>query len=247
MNRSWVLASLVVAAFAAVLPELAASAEKEKPQEVAPPRAETRTASTAAEASTPVYKPPLRGAPGGRVGGSTRSAGLPVLAVSVLAPDHTGLTTSEHPSLYWHISSTSTAPVEITVLNARAIKPLMQIFLPAPVPAGIHRIRLADHGIRLQPGIAYRWYVAVVQNANRRSKDLLAGGAIERVAADEALNAVLAKASPLDTSARYAEAGLWYDAIASLSTLIESAPEDAQIRRPRAALLAQVGLDAIEQ
>jgi len=135
--------------------------------------------------------------------------------------------------------------VEVTVLDPRVIKPLMQIYLSPPVAAGVHRIRLADHDIRLQPGVAYRWYVAVVPNANRRSKDILAGGAIERVAAPDGLDAELAKVSPADSSSLYAEAGLWYDAVASISALIESAPEDRKLRRPRAALLAQVGLPDI--
>src|SRR4051794_27821202 len=40
----------------------------------------------------PVYQPPMRGAPSGRVGGGTRGAagGMPTL--DVLAPDHVGLT-----------------------------------------------------------------------------------------------------------------------------------------------------------
>ena len=50
---------------------------------------------------TIVYKPPKRGAPGGREGAGTRGfrEALPTLAV--LAPqDHTGLTAQEQPVLY---------------------------------------------------------------------------------------------------------------------------------------------------
>src|SRR5262249_9720599 len=56
-------------------------------------------------ASMPVYKPPLRGAPGGRVGGGTRGSGSvrDVFILSALAPDHMGLTVAEQPSLYWFI------------------------------------------------------------------------------------------------------------------------------------------------
>ena len=62
-----------------------------------PPAAATPDAK--ATASAPVYKPPLRGAPGGRVGGGTRGTGREAFILSVLAPAHTGLTSSEQPVL----------------------------------------------------------------------------------------------------------------------------------------------------
>ena len=40
----------------------------------------------------------------------------------------------------------------------------------------------------------------------------------------------------------YAEAGLWYDALSSLSDLIEATPDNPGLRQQRAALLKQVGL-----
>src|SRR5437867_13335867 len=67
-------------------------------KDVPPPRREPQRSA----ASAPVYKPPLRGAPGGRVGGGTRGTQeRDIFVLSVLAPDHTGLTTREQPSLFW--------------------------------------------------------------------------------------------------------------------------------------------------
>lgn len=43
----------------------------------------------------------------------------------------------------------------------------------------------------------------------------------------------------------YAENGIWYDAIASVSTRIEAAPSDPELRAQRAALLQQVGLSDV--
>ena len=42
----------------------------------------------------------------------------------------------------------------------------------------------------------------------------------------------------------YAEAGFWYDAIATLSEQIDANPADRDLREQRAALLEQVGLKA---
>ena len=139
----------------------------------------------------------------------------------------------------------STFPVEVTVVDPRATQPIFETRIPPPVQAGAHRIRLADHGVRLTPGIAYRWYVAVVPDSGRRSKDILAGGAMERVALPESLGAKLSQADKATVPFLYAEAGIWYDALAALSELIEAAPNDPALLRQRAALMAQVGLPEI--
>lgn len=195
--------------------------------------------------NAPVYRPPLRGAPGGRIGGGTRGTGREVFVLSVLAPDHTGLTVSVQPSLYWFISSLSSFPVELTVVDPRATQPVLEHRIPAPVHPGVHRIRLANYGVRLSLGVPYRWFVAVAPDPGRRSKDILAGGVIERVEIPEGLRARLAGADKAELPFLYAEAGLWYDALTAISELIEAAPQDRVLRRQRAALVAQVGLPEI--
>jgi hypothetical protein len=206
----------------------------------------TSDPKTAADA--PVYKPPVRGAPGGRVGGGTRGVGRePAFVLSVLAPSHTGLTTSEQPALFWFISSASSYPVEITVVDPQKTDPLLEIRVEPPVAAGVHRLRLADHNVRLAPGAAYQWYVAVMPDTGRRSKDILAGGAIERVAAPDGLTAKLTRAAKGDLPALYADAGLWYDALAALGELIDAAPQDPALVAQRSKLLRQVGLPDTHQ
>ena len=65
------------------------------------------------------YKPPKRGMPGGRIGGGTRGKtdGYPIL--TVLAPDHTGLTTKTRPVLYWYLSTATPKQIEFTLILAR--------------------------------------------------------------------------------------------------------------------------------
>jgi Domain of Unknown Function (DUF928) len=192
-----------------------------------------------------VYTPPKRGAPGGRVGGGTRGIQREVFVLSVLAPDHSGLTISEQPSLYWFISGPTSLPVELTVMDPEGVQPILETRLPAPVKAGVHRVRLADHNIRLKPGAAYRWFVTIVPDSDRRSKDILAGGAIERVDVPGDLKTKLTTANKSQLFSLYAEAGLWYDAVAAISEMIEAAPQDQALRKQRAGLLSQVGLSAI--
>jgi hypothetical protein len=202
---------------------------------------------TTASAPSPVYTPPKRGAPGGRVGGGTRGNRREVFVLSVLAPDHSGFTTKEQPSLYWFISNSTSLPVEFTVMDPQGVEPILETRLPAPVEAGLHRIRLSDYNVRLAPGAAYRWFIAVVPDADRRSKDILAGGAIERVEMPDEIKAKLAKADKSELPAIYAEAGLWYDTVTALSELIEAAPKDEALRQQRTTLLSQVGLTGITE
>lgn len=200
----------------------------------------------AADATFPVYSPPSRGAPGGRIGGGTRGGGQNVFVLSVLAPDHSAFTTTEQPSLYWYISKPTSLPVELTVMDPQGIKPILETQLPSPTKAGIQRVRLADYNVHLAPGAAYRWFVAVVPDADRRSKDILAGGAIERVDLQEDVKAKVAKASDKELPFVYAQAGIWYDALKSISDLIDAAPQNQDLHNQRTALLKQVGLPSTD-
>ena len=164
------------------------------------------------------------------------------LALSVLAPDDRALTISEQPTLYWFISSRTSLPVEVVLMDPDGIRPMLELNLAPPTQAGLHPIRLAEHGIRIQPGIAYRWYVAVVPDAGRRSRDILAGGTVERILPPADLSSTLSTAGRAERVAVYAGAGLWYDALTEVTTLVEQSPGDSVPRQQRAALLKQVGL-----
>jgi hypothetical protein len=165
--------------------------------------------------------------------------------LTVLAPDHSALTVSEQPSLFWFISGSTSLPIEVTLMDVRTTQPVLETRLTPPAAPGVQRIRLADHGVRLEPGVPYRWFVTIVPNSNRRSRDILAGGAIERIEPPEGLTAKLAQASKGETATLYAEAGVWYDALSAISDQIESAPNDAGLRKQRAMFLVQAGLPAV--
>lgn len=72
-------------------------------QDAAVPAAAAEAQDLAA-ADSLIYVPPRRGAPKTRVGGGTRSGGQP-LHLALLAPEHTGLTRSASPTLYWWLSA----------------------------------------------------------------------------------------------------------------------------------------------
>jgi hypothetical protein len=180
-------------------------------------------------ATTFAYTPPLRGAPATRVGGGTRSIGSRTLTLSALAPNETGFTTNDKPTVYWYVSEPLNTPVELTLTTSEplndAVPPALELTLQPPIAKGVHALRLADHGVTLKPGIEYQWFVAVVNNPAQRSNDVVAGGGIKRIAVADAT-----------------KDGIWYDSIDQLSRLISANPRDSKLRQQRAALLEQVGL-----
>ncbi|MBS1112695.1 MAG: uncharacterized protein H6Q92_457 [Nitrospirae bacterium] len=193
----------------------------------------------------PLYKPPLRGSPAGRVGGGTRGTERESFLLMVLAPDHVGLTIHDQPSLYWFISKPTTYPVELTVIERNAVQPLLEKILKSPEKGGIQSLRLADYGVRLRIGIQYKWFVTLVTDAAHRSKDILAGGIITLVDAPLSLPAKLESAGSSGAYFVYAEEGLWYDSLDAVSRMIDAAPTNLELHKQRAALLEQVGLSEV--
>lgn len=191
-----------------------------------------------------VYKPPLRGAPATRVAGGTRGDDRGPL-VAVLAPEHTGLTISEQPTLYWFIEKPTATLVAVTLITDSSVDPVLEVELDRAPAAGVNAFRLADYGVRLAPGAAYRWSVALVRNPNERSSDTVTSAAIQRVEEEAALATKLAGASPLDRARELAAAGMWYDLFATVSQLVKDNPTELRYRQLRAALLDQVNLPEV--
>jgi hypothetical protein len=199
------------------------------------------------EPSPPIYQPPLRGAPGGRVGGGTRGIGEESIALFALAPNHVALTVQEQPTLYWYLSKPAKHPIELKIMIEKDTHPLLETRILLPSQPGIYPLRLSDFDIRLATGTPYRWFLTLIPDPNRRSRDIVAGATIERVEAPETLRSRLLKASREETPHVYAGAGMWYDAFMAISNLIADAPDNPAFRKHRAALLEQVGLPAVAQ
>lgn len=218
---------------------LCAAAQQTPPAQVA-----TTKAPPPKESVRVKFRPPANGAAAVRLTGGSRGTGDALLSLDVLAPEDAGLTTREQPSLFWYQSKPSTAKLELTVLRANQVEPLCQVIFEHASKGGIQRLNLADHSVKLAIGQEYPWVVAVITDPENRSTDLVASGVIKRVAPTTELKQQLATASADAIPGVYADAGIWYDALATLSDQIEARPEDPSLRQARADLLAQIKLKA---
>ena len=159
-----------------------------------------------------------------------------------LVPDHVARTLSASPSLYWYLSADTDLANEFVLNDQVSVDPLLTLRLPPPLVAGIRGVDLAAHDIVLEPGKEYRWFVSLSTRESESSGDLVARGAILRIAPDGDLLATL-ESDPFGERGRiYAERGLWYDALAFISRGVERAPQDVRLRELRAGLLEQGGL-----
>lgn len=234
------LGPLSVASFASDKAVQGQSAGKERAATAKDAKDKAPAATSTAKG--PVYKQPQFGAPGGRVGGGTRGIDNQSLTLIALVPNHRALTTVEQPVLYWYLSKPSSYPIEIVISQDKAVAPLAEKRLPMPGKGGIYGISLKEFGLRLKPDVVYRWFVTVVPDGERRSKDIIAGGIVERIAMPTDLAQKVASSDKSQLHDVYAEAGFWYDALMAISDAIRAQPDDQGLRQERNALLQQVGL-----
>ena len=190
-----------------------------------------------------IYKPPRRGAPVGRVAGGTRGIldEYPSL-LCVITPDHTALTIQDQPQLFWFLRELTNYPIELTIIEDQAIFPVLETRIDSPVQPGIQSIQLNDIGIHLKKDTVYKWFIAIVPDPNRRSKDVLAWGAVRYLEISDELKEKLLQFDKVITLNIYASAGIWYDAFAELSELIKTSVDNIDLIRKRNALLEQIGL-----
>ena len=197
--------------------------------------------------SEPLYQPPRRGAPGGRVGGGTRgpSPGLPLLYA--LVPDHVAVTAEEQPSLVWYLSKATSLPLEFTVIEGIGVNPILEVPLSTPMEAGIHMISLGEYDLKFEQGKTYQWFVSLIPDPARRSKDIIAGGMLEVMSLPENIAEAVKQATPQEATKLLANAGFWYDAIGAISQEIQAHATDRALHDLRAALLEQVDLNTVAQ
>ncbi len=135
--------------------------------------------------------------------------------------------------------------IEFTLFEQSSDEPEVEATLAAPSRVGIQRIRLADYGMELKPGSEYEWSVTLIVDPEKRSKDVVVTGWIDRIEHSQTLAARLGSEGDAQSAAIYAEEGIWYDSFAALSDQIDGNPENADLLTQRTEVLRQVGLDKV--
>jgi hypothetical protein len=155
---------------------------------------------------------------------------MPLPTVDIIAPDgHSGLTTNAAPTLYFYVSRRVTYPTRLTISAPGQPAPVVETNIASPQAAGIYAIHLGDYRVRLDPGVVYTWSVSVILNASAPSRDIVASASLLRILPDPNLDAAVRAAPSTRRVVLFADAGLWYDAIAAAADLDQHAALDAMM------------------
>jgi len=117
-------------------------------------------------------------------------------------------------------------------------EPVLEIVRRGPQPDGLGSVSLAEHGVELEPGVDYRWFVTLVYDADRPSRNVVSGGSIRRVPAADALRDELEAAPLAERGHLLARGGYWYDAYDFFAALALRHPDAAALGDHRDRLLA---------
>lgn len=157
--------------------------------------------------------------------GAVRSAPSEAHVAARAPRNHTGVTLSRTPRLWWSLDKATDHPIQITVDDGQSIEPLVRVELPGPHRAGLHAFDLAGRGVALSPDIDYRWFVAVVVDPDRPSRNPISVGSLRVAGSSDARRATITREDASARGNKFAELGLWYDAFDFYATLAEAHPE----------------------
>ncbi len=165
--------------------------------------------------------PDLR-APGNRESGATRSTTCIASSDNLVAliPDSNyGLTQSGHPTFYFYLPPTEAPLVKFVMYNEKTNELFYEGQFRIRGESGVLGVTLPDNGLQksLEVGESYVWYLSVVCNPDAidQSANPVVEATVERIAplpeAEQSASADLPRV--------YAEAGIWYDALAASAEL----------------------------
>ena len=246
----------ITVAIAALLTALwaASAVAADQPRPVSPRAADAKaiaasdTQPVKSEDTEPIiYVPPKGvGAPDSnvRIGGATRGGELAqTVEFGILAPRTTGWTATPQPTLYWYLSAPVDNPIDIVIIGADAVEPLLELTVRSPPPA-LHHLDLAAHGVSLEADTEYMVYAVVVPDYDHRSRDIISQASMRYLRPAPEL--IIAGAEPMARAIAFAQNGYWYDALTALLENGSAAGRSGSSNRAVAAkqLLLDQGLDA---
>lgn len=191
------------------------------------------------------------GLPGRRVGGGTRGE-CPIEAkrLTALVPEtNLGLTVADYPTFFFYVpESPIPTTVEFVLLDDSDRQVYETSFMTTGTGGVIDLSLPPNAGLPpLTTGKNYHWYFSVVCNPVNRAEDIFVEGWVQRVELDPILAIKLDKASMQERVNLYAAAGLWHEAITTLTNLRRDRPNDPTMITKWTQLLQSVELDTIAQ
>ena len=140
---------------------------------------------------------------------------------------HVGETISGHPTFTWFVPDRTPHPLQFRLFSSTG-KPLYRTEMQSQ--PGIMSVALPSNLPGLSIGQSYRWQVVLVCDRNVPSRNVVVAAEIQVVQPAASLQSQLAAAqTPQQRIDLYAQAGLWYDAIAEARKASETSQNQAAV------------------
>jgi hypothetical protein len=195
------------------------------------------------------YIPPDRYLPGIRQEGGGSRGGFIFTAepLTAIAPaSNYGTTILAQPFFLFYI------PEDIVGLTAEFLietedETVYSYVFTIPEEDGIFAVSLGeeDNAFSLDPNVDYRWSLLLDDSEHQVRQSV--SGWIERIYPDADFLETLNQMEPSSRPMFYAQAGIWFDAVASLATLRSENPDDSDLETQWIQLLESIGLDDIAE
>ena len=175
--------------------------------------------------------PPKPSAPGGTGTNTTRDLKCLPESEGELTPlvpfSHVGQTSSSRPTFVWFVPDRTPHPLQFRLFKSNR-QPLYRTEIQSQ--PGIMSVALPPDQPELTVGQIYNWQVVLVCNPKVPKRNVVVEAKIEVVKPAAMLQTQLAAAPTLQQqSDLYAEAGLWYDALAAALKASETAQNQSAV------------------
>lgn len=136
---------------------------------------------------------------------------------AILAPrSHVGQSISPYPTVSWFIADTAPLLMNVSLYQIENGQEILLETLELETTPGLMQSTLAANQPPLKPDHQYLWQLVVICDPNSPSSALVDTVFMDVVSLPADLEAALAQATtPQARATLYAEAGLWYDALAA--------------------------------
>jgi len=199
---------------------------------------------------------------GGRIVSSDRSLrgdeGGPKYPIVVLSPDHPQTIPAEvitqSMTLFWYLSRPTKASIVFNIFDPEEKVNSWKETIHPPdedgFKAGLQGIPLDKFGVKLVPGVSYRWSATIDEHRVGRAKNPYSSAGVRLVKNPIGFDPeALGKQDDLGKAEKYANNGYWYDAFMILTNLIKAYPGNCKLVKLRSSLLegGMVNLDVVAQ
>lgn len=185
------------------------------------------------------------GRPRRRQGGGSRGSCLiadrPPL--TALVPDSsTGFTLAQSPSFWFYLpySLTDRHSIEFVLKDSQDNLVYSQTISGQDAAPGMFNLRLPE-SIALDTNQSYEWYLLVQCDAENQERFVFVNGAIRRLERPD-LQQQITTLNPIDRTSFYTRENLWYDAIDSAASQLQSTPQRNGVYESWMTLLESIGL-----